>query len=769
VTQHADIKIFISYGRGDATLFVDRLEKDLKANGFSVFRDKTDLKAGIPWDDQVEEALKQSNILIAVLTPHAVRSERHRASICLEELHTARSNEPPIPIVPVMLMPCKPPFIIARLQYLDFGHADEDDRRYKEALNRLLEMVSAVANGAAVPDNTLDFEPLDFSPYLRRKTHGFGGRSWLVADLFNQLSEATPAVLVIGEPGWGKTAFAGNLVDLDPEGRLLAAHFCRKDRPDTIDGRRFVQNICAMAALRSEAYKSRLHGLVEQHPRRAKEEDGTVLFERLFIEPLIALDPAILGQSPLYLLVDGLDEADASAPDSIAELLRKSLDLFPDWLKLVATARERSNILQTISGTVVRLDRHDPRNLADVRQLITDTLQEPGTVVPLPNALDHMVRAIEEKADGIAYYATLLANLVKMGGMDVTAVAAVPREVIAFHRTILDRRFGPDLAQWSAAREILEMAMATPAALPIAVAAGACGDATEYATRGVVDSLSDWLEIDDEAINMRHALAKEFFELKSTPYHVNAAVGATRLVEYSSRLSHPAEQLARFFRQHETAWLASSHDPARLADRLLTLYERRFTYWDEGNFLRTPGGQINVQIGGESENFYLPTGNGMIVRGLPASDRTLLEVTAPAVDAAVLTRLIELVFSQAAARFEASYLPLRKDLYDLHYYKKEPLNDRNAATMRTALNIAQFGLLMIRNLADIRPEWRPQLDEALTRARRLFDDIGRIDGSLASYIPPLREWFVPVCDSICGYAYALSRKLTDQPELRLWA
>ena len=47
MAEQAGIHIFISYGRKDATSFVDRLEKDLRLAGYAVFRDLTDLKVRI--------------------------------------------------------------------------------------------------------------------------------------------------------------------------------------------------------------------------------------------------------------------------------------------------------------------------------------------------------------------------------------------------------------------------------------------------------------------------------------------------------------------------------------------------------------------------------------------------------------------------------------------------------------------------------------------------------------------------------------------------
>ena len=124
MTDKSDIAVFISYGRADASVFVDRLAADLDRAGLKIWRDVAQLRSPHPWDDQIQAALKQSDVVVAVLTPHAVRAVRQPGkadeSVCLDELAFARFSPPATPIVPILLRPCEPPFVIYRTQYLDF-------------------------------------------------------------------------------------------------------------------------------------------------------------------------------------------------------------------------------------------------------------------------------------------------------------------------------------------------------------------------------------------------------------------------------------------------------------------------------------------------------------------------------------------------------------------------------------------------------------------------------------------------------------------------
>jgi hypothetical protein len=715
--------------------------------------------------------------------------------VCLDELHIARFTQPPTPIVPVMLMPCSPPWIICRLQWLDFNKADTDDTRYRNALADLLRTIRLVRAGGTLSNRSIDLEPLDFDLYLKAKTREFVGREWLVSEVLQRVCapNSSPVILMTGEAGWGKTAFAAHLFNTDPTGRLLAAHFCRNDRPDTVDPHRFVENIAALTALRVEPYNERLRTLIGAHPELLAIPSAAEKFERLFLEPLDAAGRAApLDPLPRYFLVDGLDETLSKEKETIHGLLVQSERLFPSWLKLIATTRETSIVTGAFSDPVIaKFERHDQRNLSDITQIVKNVIEgrAPGrTVVPLPHVLEELVRVVTAKADGIAYYATQLAREVRGSGLDLHAITALPRETVAFNLAMFRRRFDPEGPEWAAAREVLEMVLATPDIVPIQLVVSVRGDESEYRTRATIDSLSDWIEIDKDAIGIRHALAAEFLLLKTTPFFVNAAVGAAKLAEFSTTRQVSSETLRLYFGKHEIGWILKSGKPSRFGSRLPVVYEHRFAFWDEENFRPAfPLGPVRPRF--EEEVFFsvfsglygtatLSSASGQALlapdgqaRGLPHDQIRILEAAAGSLDTTQLVNLVDYVFAEARSRFDASYYPLRKDAYEQHYNNTAPTSDANQRTMMAALNIAQFGLLLVRNLAEIRPDLRPELTYAIKpRADDLFftGRIDHIDGGLGSYLPPLQEWFVPVAERVAAYANMLVQKLTSAPDLRLW-
>src|SRR5262249_25071972 len=112
-------RIFLSYGRGDAAELAGHLEQDLTLYRYDVVRDTREIRKGQHWEEEIVDGLRSTQLVVALLSPHAVR-RRGRGShddldgVCLDELSFARFACK-TPIVPVMAVPCEPPFVVFRL------------------------------------------------------------------------------------------------------------------------------------------------------------------------------------------------------------------------------------------------------------------------------------------------------------------------------------------------------------------------------------------------------------------------------------------------------------------------------------------------------------------------------------------------------------------------------------------------------------------------------------------------------------------------------
>ena len=83
------------------------------------------------WQQEIEDGLRQAQVVVSLLSPHAVRrvgDSDAMDSVCLDELTFARTSSPPTPVVPAMVVPCEPPFIIYRLDYVHLhGWKDSEE------------------------------------------------------------------------------------------------------------------------------------------------------------------------------------------------------------------------------------------------------------------------------------------------------------------------------------------------------------------------------------------------------------------------------------------------------------------------------------------------------------------------------------------------------------------------------------------------------------------------------------------------------------------
>jgi len=110
------LKVFISYSRRDAADFADELVAGLELAGFAPFIDRHDIKPGEPWEDRLGGLIAQSDTVVFVVTPEAVKSER-----CNWEVErTLEQSKRLLPVVHKPVPENEIPEILRRLQFLRF-------------------------------------------------------------------------------------------------------------------------------------------------------------------------------------------------------------------------------------------------------------------------------------------------------------------------------------------------------------------------------------------------------------------------------------------------------------------------------------------------------------------------------------------------------------------------------------------------------------------------------------------------------------------------
>jgi WD40 repeat protein len=110
------LKVFISYSRRDAADFAEEVVAGLELAGFAPFIDRLDIKPGEPWEDRLGLLIAQSDTVVFVITPEAVKSER-----CAWEVErTLELSKRLLPVVYKRVPESEIPEKLRRLQFVRF-------------------------------------------------------------------------------------------------------------------------------------------------------------------------------------------------------------------------------------------------------------------------------------------------------------------------------------------------------------------------------------------------------------------------------------------------------------------------------------------------------------------------------------------------------------------------------------------------------------------------------------------------------------------------
>ncbi len=121
-------RVFLSYSRNDLN-FVQGLAQTLMSNGVDVWWDLSSIQGGDNWTEAIPQAIENCELCIVVLTPNSVKSNWVQ-----KEYTYALEQEKKV--VPVMWQPCKVPFALVNINYIDL-----QGPKYQDGLNQLIRLV----------------------------------------------------------------------------------------------------------------------------------------------------------------------------------------------------------------------------------------------------------------------------------------------------------------------------------------------------------------------------------------------------------------------------------------------------------------------------------------------------------------------------------------------------------------------------------------------------------------------------------------------------
>jgi WD40 repeat protein/uncharacterized Zn finger protein (UPF0148 family) len=507
-TRPERIRVFLSYGRRDAEELAEHLEQDLSVYGYEVWRDKRKIRSGTDFMHEIEDGLRSTQLVVALLSPHAVRRAGDPGNpddsdgVCLDELSFARFACK-TPIVPVMAVPCQPPFVIFRLDYVELLQWREFGEAYKRGLRRLLEALETVRTS---PQGVWRYrrwddrlQPFDFADFLFTKRRDFCGRGWLFQAIEQWRCEPNrqKALLITGDPGIGKSAVVAQLIHANPGGQVLAHHCCQFKSRETLRPGRFIRSLAAQIASQVEGYAALLDDpKVEAALGEARcADDPFSAFEEGILGPLHTLHAP--PGSACYILVDAFDEALAHREGpSLVDLLAARLDPLPGWPRVGTTTRKDPEILRQLGGLrAEEIVADDPRNLDDIERFLAHRLGQPALRERLDHsglAAEQAIRRIRDKSEGNFLWIEQALLGLESGVYDFARLDALPPGLTGLYAEFFKRHYA-DEAAYTPARKVLEVVVAAIEPLTVAQIAAAIGLDSDYELPPILDRLATYL------------------------------------------------------------------------------------------------------------------------------------------------------------------------------------------------------------------------------------------------------------------------------------
>lgn len=444
--------VFISYGRKeDEQKFVNRLHADLKESNIiaDVWIDLRKIKIDA-WDEKIMQGIKNSTVLLAIISPHAVRE----GSVCRKEYMFAFNEKKPI--LPILLkfdQESKLPLLLCDRNWIDFTGD------YETAKKSLLNYLSGNAKAAQKPFHPilLDSKKLNFGPEIARYSVNFSERRWVDKKISEWIrTSSSKAFVIIGNPGSGKSAIAAWLSQIRQE-QVVGIHFCSLKNGLTIDPGVFVANLVAQLLTQLPEYRE----ILKKNDYTKTIRNPTGAFRQLVIEPLFKLTPTSYSKDkPMLIIIDSLDECVKYGKDNIFELIKQQIEYFPPWLRVITTTRPERPIMDHLGSDFTRLSLLDykEQNIIDIDEYLTTTFQSDKFVKLFKeNEIDReeLKKILIEKSDGNFLYAYYAIKGIENDIIDPKDPEKFPNDLVDFYLSIFEEKF--QKIDYSALKDVLNI------------------------------------------------------------------------------------------------------------------------------------------------------------------------------------------------------------------------------------------------------------------------------------------------------------------------
>ncbi len=265
---------------------------------------------------------------------------------------------------------------------------------------------------------------------------------------------ASPVLYVVGAHGIGKSTLMRRFADL--VGERVARYDLISGQARTLDPRTFVDSVAWQLAAFLPADQDAPTG----DALREVLVDPREAFENRVLTPLSQLPP----NPPIFLFVDALDAAFEHYGSTIADLVRATLQNFPDVLRLVVAAAPHPT-LEPLFRNAQRLALHAD-NDEDRNALYATLSTHFAALMPNLSGGEVDLAALIEKAQGNPLYLNVVTACLAHQHISLAELGSLPESLEALFAYLVARLSPDDL-------EVLHVLAAARAPLPSRLLASA--------------------------------------------------------------------------------------------------------------------------------------------------------------------------------------------------------------------------------------------------------------------------------------------------------
>ncbi len=557
--ERTPIRVFVSYGHPESEVCREILEaiRARETPRYEPWFDESDIRTGDNWRRSIQEGIKNSQQVVACLSPHSTRE----GGVCLDELAIAVGvqGEYGGKVHSILLGPekeVKPPATVGQNQWLDMSDWREKKAQGPDAyarwfrakmqeLFRVLESRENVTFNGEIQELRQRLNVYsDTSTQYALLKKPYVGRKWLEEEVEQWLDDphGKKICLLSGVPAVGKSAFAVHYTHYN--WRVAANLFCRSNMNTFNDPSMVLQTLAFQLACHLPDYRKNLLRTLPENKAALEKLTEDELFETL-LGPNIA-NTVDGGQETMAIVVDGLDECGTPERNALARLLAKRAPGLPRWLRVLVLARRTPAVLQSMSSAArIELDSRAPQNRADIRAYFVQRLEPRFGQDPQWNA---SLDALTDRSEGVFLYAEMMSEmLLEKGALE--AAEEYPAGLNEAFARWFDYFFRTEEEYKALWRRPIGCLLAAPEPLPKSALRKVMGwsrdQLNDFYRRISVLLRTDTNIFGDETLEIPHAYVRAWLGQEDNPYSASAEDGAEALAEsFYAQFKENAEELS---------------------------------------------------------------------------------------------------------------------------------------------------------------------------------------------------------------------------------